>query len=115
MGNRTNDKWVNYSYELAQTKQQVGYCVIGTILVHKQAKGIHVLTRLTTAQTWGKPSPSPLSYFLLLTPGAVPKCYYSWDSQVRSPEFFKIKTAATLEAHNFLCRPLIEVRFTTKL
>jgi hypothetical protein len=24
MGNRTNDKWVKYSYELAQTKQQVG-------------------------------------------------------------------------------------------
>jgi hypothetical protein len=24
MGNRMSDKWVNYSYELVQTKQQVG-------------------------------------------------------------------------------------------
>jgi len=33
-GIRTNDKRVNYSHEFAQTKQQVGWCIVGAILVH---------------------------------------------------------------------------------
>jgi hypothetical protein len=37
------------------------------------------------------------------------------DSQAESPKIPKIGTFATLEAHNFLCRPLIEVRFKEKL
>ncbi len=44
-----------------------------------------------------------------------PKCHFSWDSQVGSPEIPKIETHATLEAHNFFCKPLIEVRFKEKL
>jgi len=31
---KTNDKQVNYSHGLAQTKQQVGACVTKTLLVH---------------------------------------------------------------------------------
>jgi len=34
-------------------------CSWGT-LVHGRTMGKHELTRLTTAQSWGKPSPSPL-------------------------------------------------------
>ncbi len=37
----TNDKLVNYSYGLAQNKQQFGYYIIGTFLVHEQATSIH--------------------------------------------------------------------------
>jgi hypothetical protein len=47
MGTRISDKHVNYSHELAQTKQQVDYYVVGTLLVHGRTTGIHRLTRLT--------------------------------------------------------------------
>jgi hypothetical protein len=42
MGTKTSDKQINYSYELAQTKQQVG-----ALLVHRQATGKHEPTKLT--------------------------------------------------------------------
>jgi hypothetical protein len=32
-----------------------------------------------------------------------------------SPEILKLGTSTTFEAHNFFCRPLIEVRFKAKL
>jgi hypothetical protein len=32
-----------------------------------------------------------------------------------TPEIPKIKTILTLKAHNFVCRPLIEVSFKAKL
>jgi hypothetical protein len=57
---RTSDKRVNYSHGPAQTEQHVGWCVVGTLLVHKQAIDIHKLTKFTTTQIWGKPLPSPL-------------------------------------------------------
>jgi len=60
MRTRKIDKQVNYSHGLAQTKQQVGWCIAGTLLVHGRATGKHGLTRLTTARTWGRPSLSPL-------------------------------------------------------
>jgi hypothetical protein len=57
---RTSDKRVNYSHGYAQTKQQVGYCIDGTFLVHGRTMGKHKVTRFTKAQTWGKSPPSPL-------------------------------------------------------
>jgi hypothetical protein len=47
--------------------------------------------------------------------GATLKCHFSRDSQVKSPEIPKIGTFITLEAHNFLCKPLIETRSQEKL
>jgi len=38
--------------------------MVGAFLVHGWTTGIHGLTRLTMAQTWRKPSPSPLKYSL---------------------------------------------------
>jgi hypothetical protein len=35
IGIRMNDKQVNYSHGPTQTKQQVGYCVVETLLVHR--------------------------------------------------------------------------------
>jgi len=61
MGTRMNDKWVNYSHGPAQTKQQIGYCVVETFFVHKRAISIHEFTRLITAWTWWLPSYSILS------------------------------------------------------
>jgi hypothetical protein len=39
--------------------------------------------------------------------GAAPKFHFSQDSQDKSPE---IGIPTILEAHNFLCKPLIEAR-----
>jgi hypothetical protein len=44
-----------------------------------------------------------------------PNVILSRDPQVGSPEIPKIGTLVTLKAHNFLCRPPIEVRFEAKL
>jgi len=60
MGTKKIDKQINYSHEHAQTKQQVGYNVIETFLMHGQTTSKHGLTRLAMAWTWGKPPPSPL-------------------------------------------------------
>jgi hypothetical protein len=54
------------------------------------------------------PPPSPLYYSLCLGRGLHPNVILSQDSQVGSP---KIGTLAILEAHNFFCRLLIEVKF----
>ncbi len=76
MGIRMNDKQVNYSHECAQTKQQVTQCVVETLLMHKQAMGIHRLTKLTMTQIWGKIVGSPLQYFICLAMGPTPKCHF---------------------------------------
>jgi len=47
--------------------------------------------------------------------GLHPHVILSQDSQVGSFEIPEIGTTATLEAHNFLCKPPIEVRSKTKL
>ncbi len=41
---KTNDKQVNYSHGFAQTKQQVGWWIVGAFLVHGRIMGIHKLT-----------------------------------------------------------------------
>ncbi len=82
--------------------------------VHTQIQKTHHDLNLGAATTF------PLQYFLCLFTGCAPKCHFllglpSWDSRVESPKIFEIGTFATLEAHNFLCRPPIEVRSKTKL
>ncbi len=108
-------KQINYSQGPAQTKQQVGQCVVGTLLVHKRAMGKHGFTRLTTAQTWGKPPPSPLQYSLCLATGPTPKRHFVSGFPSWSLEIPKIGTLVILVAHNFVCKPPIEVRSKAKL
>jgi hypothetical protein len=60
MGIKKSDKQFNYSHGPAQNKQQVGYNILGAFLMHERTTSKHGFTRLTTAQTWGKPPPSPL-------------------------------------------------------
>jgi hypothetical protein len=47
--------------------------------------------------------------------GLAPKCHFVPVLSNWGPNFFEIGTFATLEAHNFLSEPLIEVRFQAKL
>jgi len=44
-----------------------------------------------------------------------PKCHFVSGLSSWSLEIPEIGTLATLEAHNFVCRPLIEVRSRAKL
>jgi hypothetical protein len=60
MQTRMSDKWVNYSYQFAQIKQQVGYYIVEAFLVHERVINMHRLIKFTTAWIWGRPSPSPL-------------------------------------------------------
>jgi hypothetical protein len=102
MGTRKNDKQVNYSHGPTQTKQQVGWCIVGTLLVHGWTTRKHKLTRLTMAQTWGQPPPSPLYYSLCLAMGLAAKCHFVSRLPSGSSEIPKIGTFATLGGHN-LC------------
>ncbi len=63
----------------------------------------------------GKPPPSPLQYILCLATGPAPKCRFVPGLPSESLEILKVGTLATLEAHNFVCRPLIEMKFKSKL
>jgi hypothetical protein len=48
-GSRTNDKQLIHSLRSAQTKQHVGYYIVGTFLVLEQATDNLRFIRLTTA------------------------------------------------------------------
>jgi hypothetical protein len=52
----------------------------------------------------------PLLYSLCLAIGPTPKCHFVLGFPSGGPEISKIGIPTTLEAHNFVCRPLIEVR-----
>jgi len=57
-GTRKSDKQVNYSHKPTQTKQEIGSCIVGALVVHGRPTNKHEFTRFTTARTWGKPPPS---------------------------------------------------------
>jgi hypothetical protein len=83
-------------------------------MVHKRTTGIHT-HKTHHDMDLGKPPPFPLYYFLGLDMGATLKCHFFRDSQVESPKILEIRTFAALEAHKFLCIPLIEVKSKEKL
>ncbi len=70
-------------------------CSWGT-LVHEQTIGKHEFTRLTTVQSWGKPSPFPLKYTMCLATGLTPKCHFVLGLSSGSPKFSKIGITVTL-------------------
>ncbi len=89
-------------------------------LVHGRTTSKHGLTRLTTTQTWGKPPPSPLSIFCAWPRNQHPNVILSWDSQMGILKFPKLglmipATPVTSGAHNFVCKPPIEMRSQSKL
>ncbi len=74
----------------------------------------HKLTKFSTVSTSEKSMPSPYSIFCAWAWGLHPNVILSWYFQVGNPEIPKIRAPKTLEAYNFLCGPLIEVRFKEK-
>ncbi len=79
--------------------------------MHKRTTSKHRLMRLTMARTWGKPPPIPLIVFF------VPhhEAYTQRSFCPKNPKILKIEILAILNAHNFSCKSLIEVRFKAKL
>jgi len=71
--------------------------------------------KLTMAQTWGKPPPSPLYHTLCLSTRPTSKWLFVPGLLSGSPEIAKIGSPTTLGPHNFVCRPPIEMRSKTKL
>jgi len=57
----------------------------------------------------------PYNIFCTRPQALHPNVILSWDFQAGSPEIYKMGTFATLEAHNVLWRPPIEVRSKAKL
>ncbi len=105
----------NESFTWTCTNQQVGQCIVRPLLVLGRTIGKLGLTRLTTTRTWGKPPPSPLQYTLCLAIGPTPKWHFVPGLPSQSPKIPTTGILATLEAHNFVCKPLIEMRFKKKL
>jgi hypothetical protein len=87
----------------------------GAPLVLGQATGDSGFTRLITAWTRGKQPPSPILYTLQLSTGAISKWLFVLGLPNGSLEILTTRTPATLKAHNFLCRPLITMRYEAKL
>ncbi len=83
-------------------------------LVHGRVMGKHGFTKLTTTQTQGKPPPSPLQYTMCLTTRPTPKCHFVSGLPSGSPEIPKVGTSMTLGAHNFVCKPPIEMKSKTQ-
>ncbi len=109
MKTRTNNKLVNQSHELAQTKQEVGKCRVGALLVHKRITCIHGLTKLTIARTWGSHHLPPYNILCDQPLGLHPNVILSRDSQVGNLEIPQIGI------HGFLCKPPIEVKYEETL
>jgi hypothetical protein len=79
--------------------------------MHELTTGKHGLTRLTMAQTWGEATTFPLIVFFVTSHRANTQMSFC----PKNPKILKIGIPATLEAHNFVCRPLIEKRFKENL
>ncbi len=75
----------------------------------------HRLTRLTTAQIWENPPPSPLYYSMCPATGPPPKYHFVPRFPSLNPKIFEIGSLTTLEAHNFFFKPSIEMRSKKKL
>ncbi len=112
IGITKNDKQINYSHGLAQTKQQVGQCIVGAFLVYRLTTGKHGFKKLTTTRIWGR-NHLPLYSILCAQPqDQHPNVILSWDESLK---ILKIETPTTLDTHKFVCKPPIEVSIKAKL
>jgi len=102
-GIKKNNKQSLTHMGLHKIKQQVGYCIDGALLVLGRITCKFKFTRLITARTWGKPPPSP-SLMIYFVPG------HRTNTQIPTT-----RIPTTLGAHNFSCKPPIEMRFEAKL
>ncbi len=107
MGIKTSDKLVNYAYWSTEHSRNTS----GARTSHEYTwtHKIHHNLDLEEATTF------PLIVFLWHVMRVISKWHFSQDSQVESPPISKIRILAILDAHNFLHRPLIEMRSQVNL
>jgi len=84
-------------------------------MMHGRATSIHELTRSSQPRLKGSYHFPPYNILYVWPHDLHANVILFRNSKVMSSEIFEIRTLATLEAHNFLCKPSIEVRLKTKL
>ncbi len=92
--------------------------LVNAQLEHFGARTNHGQTRIHKTHhdpNLGEATTFPLQYTLYLTMGPAPKCHFVEGFQSGSLKIPKVGTLATLGAHNFAFRPLIEMKSRAKL
>jgi len=84
-------------------------------LVHERATCDHGLTRFTTTQTWGEASTFPLIVYFMPGHGTSTKCHFVLGLPSGNPKIPTTRISAILGAHNFVCKPSIEMKSEAKL
>jgi hypothetical protein len=114
MGIRKNDK--HQLLTLTCTNQTTSWLlrslsVFGVRTNHGQTRihNIHHNLDLGEATTF------PLIIYYVLGHMASTKCHFVPGLPSESPEIPKVGTSTTLGAHNFACKPLIEMRYKANL
>ncbi len=87
----------------------------GAPLVLGQAMGDFGFTRFVTAQTRGKPPPSPIQYFIRLSAAPTSEWFFVPGLAKRSFEITKVWTPTILQDYNVLLKPPIGMRLKAKL
>ncbi len=91
-----------------------GQCIVGALLVLRRATG-NLDTQDSPRPGLGGRHHLPPYSILCSSPWATSKWLFVAGLPNGSPEIPTIGTPATLEAHNFLCRPPIAMRSKAKL
>jgi hypothetical protein len=89
-GTRKNDKHLFTHINLHKTKQQVGECIVGTLLVLRRTTGKFRFTRLTMARIGGSHHLPRYIILFASPPGPHPNGILSWDSQMGVPKLPKL-------------------------
>jgi hypothetical protein len=100
---------LNYSHGLAQSKQQIGYCIAETLLVHGQTH----IQKTHHSPNLGETITFPIIVYYVF--GHEANTQMSCCPGTPISKIPKIETPATLEAHNFMCKPMIEMTSQAKL
>ncbi len=112
MGTRKIDKQLNYSHEPTQTKQQIGQCITGALLVHGQATN----SQDSPQPKLGGSHHLPPYNILCAWPWyQYPNVIMSQDSQMGVLKFPKLGLPRLWKSITFVCKPPIEMRSKAKL
>jgi hypothetical protein len=90
-GTRKNDKQFTYSHELAHTKQQVGYCVVGTLWCTDEPRANMDSQNSPRPGLGGSYHLPPYNILCAWPRDQHPNVIMSWDSQVGISKFPKLR------------------------
>jgi hypothetical protein len=114
MGTRKNEKQVDYSHGPAKPNNKLVSAYLKHFLCMDKPQANMDSQDSPRPRLRGSHHLPPYSILYVWPQGQHPNVILFRDSQVGSFEIPKIKTLATLEAHKFLCRPPIKMRYVAK-